>query len=848
MHIACKSGHPEVVKLLFEHKADIEAVDDNDKTAFHFACENGNIEVIKLLLEEGANINVLSEEFGTGLHSLLYMISHNGDQNSNYKEVVELLLEKGSNLKAVNDKGYTPLHILLSGFMYKFVDKAPELLRVLELLLEKGANIEAINNAGDTPLHLACKNGGKEVVGLLIQNGANIEAVNKAGKTPLQLYPHYFNKNFLLPIFSKAIKNLDTKVLVNLCKYAHYRAELTRIDPHDTPIVQNIVNLFKASLVIYIDPSITDQVTQLGATYTFPKKFSLSIFKKAIDEENIKVLVNLCKHAHYRAALAEIDNNDTPQDRSAVEEFRIFLSEYNSIPETKTDKVVGLSDILAQKLQVIATTETNNSNPTDKIIKFLTGSKEGISQKALDISRISDLIMSYVGWQKQWSPITQLEAELQAGQTYKSIDDITMLVKSRGIDISVIANKNLDNLQQAFQFPEETKQIILTNFTNALAVHFDDHPNFKKLFVQDVNKASQFMWLKLIAKTLSVNIVYYSEADSIIHFSGGRDAVASYKIYETSDGQQLIAKQKSMPKVIEVTSSKRPHDNDDVSENEHKAQKLTHKIAEESQDAIEGYSIDVSLGDYKYPLVQDDFLSSRFPSLLKPLEVIIPKVTIEWVSQPSRSNVLQIKSAQEPKQEENSKLNSYSYSNILTGLKIIDTSADALKVAYEPTFEHFNVLLRDAVHLGIMLTGANGYALSLSTTGILAQVYYGEYKQAFIQAATTAGYTLLPTMLGTSLAPILVAYTGYKVANNIYSIYSNYNTPEAQLKSNLAYATLESNLGLQDMAKESLINAMQIVREDFELYHNHELSIQHIAAEYNLMGKLCELKVDGDLC
>jgi hypothetical protein len=86
------------------------------------------------------------------------------------------------------------------------------------------------------------------------------------------------------------------------------------------------------------------------------------------------------------------------------------------------------------------------------------------------------------------------------------------------------------------------------------------------------------------------------------------------------------------------------------------------------------------------------------------------------------------------------------------------------------------------------------------------------------------------------------------VANNIYSIYSNYNTPEAQLKSNLAYATLESNLGLQDLTKESLINAIQIVRKDFELYQSYESSIQQIAAEYNLTGKICELNADYNFC
>ncbi len=169
--------------------------------------------------------------------------------------------------------------------------------------------------------------------------------------------------------------------------------------------------------------------------------------------------------------------------------------------------------------------------------------------------------MEYVGWQKQWDTTLQLGVKLKAGQIYQSIDDIVTLIKSRGTDVTIVLNKNLDNLQQGFGFSDEVKQDVINKFHSATFEVSEHYPQVAELFARDANKASQFMWLKLIAKTLSYNIAYYSEADSIIHFSGGDDAIASYKIYETLEGQQLISKLKVTPRVTEITSVETFNDN-----------------------------------------------------------------------------------------------------------------------------------------------------------------------------------------------------------------------------------------------------------------------------------------------
>ncbi|RPB22045.1 ankyrin, partial [Terfezia boudieri ATCC MYA-4762] len=57
LHIAAKKGHLEVVKVLLDKGATINAMTHVNRTALHMAAENGHLEVVKVLLDKGATIN-----------------------------------------------------------------------------------------------------------------------------------------------------------------------------------------------------------------------------------------------------------------------------------------------------------------------------------------------------------------------------------------------------------------------------------------------------------------------------------------------------------------------------------------------------------------------------------------------------------------------------------------------------------------------------------------------------------------------------------------------------------------------------------------------------------------------
>ena len=168
LHNAATEDEPEVVALLLDRGADIEAHNEKGATPLHVAAAHNKPEVVALLLDRGADIEARSATGHTPLH---YAAGYNKP------EVVELLLDRGADIESSPDTEHTPLH-------YAAGDNKPE---VVALLLDRGANIEARTEKGTTPLHVATRYNKPEVVELLLDRGANIEAREDDG--PLQASP-----------------------------------------------------------------------------------------------------------------------------------------------------------------------------------------------------------------------------------------------------------------------------------------------------------------------------------------------------------------------------------------------------------------------------------------------------------------------------------------------------------------------------------------------------------------------------------------------------------------------------------------------------------------------------------
>ena len=162
----------KVSRLLLEHGANVNARSHNLSIPLHIAAQNGRVEVVRVLLEHGTDANAPNKTQSTPLH----VAAQQGEV-----EVVRVLLEHGANVNALGQDQSTPLHTATE---YRRVD-------VVRVLLKYGADVNARNKAHCTPLHVAAQKGKVEVVRVLLEHNADVNARSKDHSTPLHMAPQY---------------------------------------------------------------------------------------------------------------------------------------------------------------------------------------------------------------------------------------------------------------------------------------------------------------------------------------------------------------------------------------------------------------------------------------------------------------------------------------------------------------------------------------------------------------------------------------------------------------------------------------------------------------------------------
>lgn len=65
------SSHCDLVELLIEHGASVNAFDKRDRRALHWASYMGHESVVKILLQNGAEVNIRDKDLYSPLHAVI---------------------------------------------------------------------------------------------------------------------------------------------------------------------------------------------------------------------------------------------------------------------------------------------------------------------------------------------------------------------------------------------------------------------------------------------------------------------------------------------------------------------------------------------------------------------------------------------------------------------------------------------------------------------------------------------------------------------------------------------------------------------------------------------------------
>jgi len=227
LHLACRAKDMDRVRLLLDHGADPNAVDEDGGTPLHRVVgdtDERSKAIAALLREHGARLDVFAEALsgrtqhvlarlaeaphlvsvrGRGGQTLLHVAAGRGDL-----DFVKALLSYGADLETKDGWArWTPLHTAACKGHEAVVDylirqgaqvEAPGTYRqgilytasmqghagVVRLLCAAGADVEAKTSWGFTPLHAAAEDGHLEAVKALLDAGADVNRLCK-GSTAL---------------------------------------------------------------------------------------------------------------------------------------------------------------------------------------------------------------------------------------------------------------------------------------------------------------------------------------------------------------------------------------------------------------------------------------------------------------------------------------------------------------------------------------------------------------------------------------------------------------------------------------------------------------------------------------
>ncbi|XP_029425999.1 protein TANC2 isoform X7 [Nannospalax galili] len=182
---AAAAGFLSIVMLLCKKRAKVDHLDKNGQCALVHAALRGHLEVVKFLIQ--CDWTMAGQQQGVFKKSHAIQQALIAAASMGYTEIVSYLLDLPEKDEEEVERAQINSFDSLWGETALTAAAGKGKLEVCRLLLEQGAAVAQPNRRGAVPLFSTVRQGHWQIVDLLLTHGADVNMADKQGRTPLMM-------------------------------------------------------------------------------------------------------------------------------------------------------------------------------------------------------------------------------------------------------------------------------------------------------------------------------------------------------------------------------------------------------------------------------------------------------------------------------------------------------------------------------------------------------------------------------------------------------------------------------------------------------------------------------------